>query len=88
MHQQREHQVCLWLHKTRKISFTLVVDHFGLGVKYIDKTDALHLIKALEIHYTLKIDYSRDLCLDVTARIESEYIALLCVNKINVYIMF
>jgi hypothetical protein len=33
----------LWFHKTRKISFTLVVDDFG--VKYVDKADALHLIK-------------------------------------------
>jgi len=46
----------LWLHKTRKISFTLVVDDFG--VKYIDKTDALHLINALETHYPLKIDWT------------------------------
>ena len=35
----------LWLHKTRKISFTLVVD--DLGVKYIDKADADHLLIAI-----------------------------------------
>jgi hypothetical protein len=46
----------LWLHQTRKISFTLVVDDFG--VKYVDKADALHLINALETHYPLKIDWT------------------------------
>jgi hypothetical protein len=46
----------LWFHKTRNISFTLVVDDFG--VKYVDKADALHLINALETHYPLKIDWT------------------------------
>ncbi len=32
----------LWYHKTRNITFTLVVDDFG--VKYVDKTDVKHLI--------------------------------------------
>ena len=36
----------LWLHKTRKISFNLVVD--DLGVKYINKADADHLFSAIE----------------------------------------
>ena len=43
----------LWLHKTRKISFTLVVD--DLGVKYIDKADEDHLFSAIESKYPLKI---------------------------------
>ena len=32
----------LWFHKTRPISFTLVVDNFG--VKYVNKKDINHLI--------------------------------------------
>ena len=36
----------LYLHKTRPISFTLVVDDFG--VKYVDKENTLHLEKTLQ----------------------------------------
>ena len=36
-----KHTAGLFAHKTRPISFTLVVDDFG--VKYINKADALHL---------------------------------------------
>ena len=43
----------LWLHKTRRISFTLVVD--DLGVKYIDKADAGHLFSAIKAKYPLKL---------------------------------
>ena len=45
----------MWLHKTRKISFTLVVD--DLGVKYIDKADPDHLFSAIEAKYPLQIDW-------------------------------
>jgi len=46
----------LYLHKTRKISFTLWVDDFS--IKYIDKTDVHHLITLLEKNYELKIDWN------------------------------
>ena len=39
----------LWLHKHRDISFTLVVDDFG--VKYTNKADADHLISVLKTAY-------------------------------------
>ena len=42
----------LWLHKARNISFTLVVDDFGVCYKH--KADAEHLAKALEEHYPAK----------------------------------
>ena len=45
----------LYLHKTRPISFTLVVDDFG--VKYVNKEDALHLEKTLKDAYPMKSDW-------------------------------
>ena len=39
-----QHTAQLFLHKRRPISFTLVVN--ALGVKYVNKADALHLKKA------------------------------------------
>lgn len=46
---------CLFTHKTRKITFTLVVDDFG--IKYVDEEDAKHLITTLEEFYKLHIDW-------------------------------
>lgn len=45
----------LFVHKTRDISFTLVVDDFG--IKYQRKEDVEHLIKAMREKYTFKVDY-------------------------------
>jgi hypothetical protein len=45
----------IFLHKTRPISFTLVVDDFG--IKYTDKNDVEHLKPCLEEIYTMKIDW-------------------------------
>eukprot|EP00804_Cyclotella_cryptica_P018472 CCRYP_004313-RA/>CCRYP_004313-RA protein AED:0.28 eAED:0.28 QI:0/-1/0/1/-1/1/1/0/226 len=48
----------LWKHKWRPISFTLVVDDFG--VKYVGKEHALHLKSVLELesYYTLSTDWT------------------------------
>ena len=46
-----EHTPGLWRHKTRKTTFALCVDDFG--VKYYSKEDALHLIDAFETNYKL-----------------------------------
>jgi hypothetical protein len=46
----------LWTHKTRAISFTLVVDDFG--VKYVEKENAMHLISILKQHYEISEDWS------------------------------
>jgi hypothetical protein len=46
----------LWLHKTRPISFTLVVDDFA--VKYVDKHHAEHLRNALLRTYELTTDWT------------------------------
>ena len=45
----------LFKHHTRDISFTLVVDDFG--IKYKEKSDVEHLIQCLEKKYTMKVDY-------------------------------
>ena len=45
----------LFVHKTRDISFTLIVDDFG--IKYQWKKGVEHLIKAMRSKYTFKVYY-------------------------------
>ncbi len=45
----------LWTHQLRPISFTLVVDDFG--IKYIGQEHAMHLISILKKHYELSEDW-------------------------------
>ena len=47
---------CLFKHESRKITFTLVVDDFG--IKYENEEDVQHLIATLEQHYKLHIDWN------------------------------
>ena len=62
----------LFKHTTRDISFTLVVDDFG--IKWTKKEDLNHLIAALEQKYEMKVDMESkqyvgiDLNWDYTAR--------------------
>jgi hypothetical protein len=51
------HTPGLWLHKTRPISFSLVVD--DLTVKYVGKHHADHLRNALLKTYELTTDWAR-----------------------------
>ncbi len=44
----------LWYHKTCPITFTLVVD--GFGVKYVNKDDVDHLIASIKKNYMLTKD--------------------------------
>ncbi len=46
----------LWMHDTRHIPFTLVVNDFG--IKYVGKEHAQHLKNALEEHYKLTCDWT------------------------------
>ena len=46
----------LWKHATCDITFSLVVDDFG--VKYVGKENADHLIQALKKQYTLSVDWT------------------------------
>jgi hypothetical protein len=44
-----------WPHKWQPISFALVIDTFG--IKYINKTDAKHLLAVLKLDYECDTDY-------------------------------
>jgi hypothetical protein len=50
------HTLGLWLHKTRQIYFTLIVDDFT--VKYVGKQHAEHLWNALLRTYELTTDWT------------------------------
>ena len=54
-----KHTPGLWRHLTRPISFTLVVDDFG--VKYVGREHVDHLIKCIKEKYELTEDWSGDL---------------------------
>ncbi len=49
----------MWYHKTRPITFTLVVDNFG--VKYVNKVDVDHLIASIKKNYMLTEDWTGNL---------------------------
>jgi hypothetical protein len=53
------HMPRLWKHTTQPISFTLVVDDFG--VKYTHQEDIEHLIKCIKEKYELTMDWDGDL---------------------------
>jgi hypothetical protein len=46
----------LWKHETRRTTFTLVVNNFG--VQYFNKEDADHLINSIEANYPVKTDWT------------------------------
>jgi len=54
----------LWTHETRPISFTLVVDDFG--VKYVGKENAMHLISILKQHYEISEDWTGSKYIGIT----------------------
>ena len=61
---EHENTPGLWYHDTRPISFTLVVDDFG--VKYVGKEHADHLITCLQKTYKLSEDWSGGLYCGIT----------------------
>ncbi len=54
----------LWLHKSRPITFTLVVDDFG--VKYVGKEHVTHLIRILKEYYEILEDWSGNRYIGIT----------------------
>jgi hypothetical protein len=54
----------LWRHKSRPLTFTLVVDNFG--VKFVDKADVDHLISSIKTTYTLTEDWTGNLYCGIT----------------------
>ena len=53
------HTPGLWKHVSRPISFTLIVDDFG--VKYVGKQHADHLLAAIKEDYTVSVDWKGEL---------------------------
>ena len=47
-----------WKHPWRPVSFSLIVDDFG--VKYVGDEHAKHLIKVLKEHYTIPEDWEAE----------------------------
>ena len=58
------HTPGLWRHVTRPISFSLVVDDFG--VKYVGKEHALHLVNTLKKWYQLAEDWEGKIYCGIT----------------------
>jgi hypothetical protein len=61
---QSKHTHGYWTHEWGPISFTLVVDNFG--IKYIGKDHAMHLILILKEHYKVKEDWDGKQYLGIT----------------------
>ena len=51
-----QHVPSLWRHRSLPISFTLVVDDFG--VKHVGKDAAMHLTNTLQKQHVISIDWS------------------------------
>ena len=56
----------LWKHVSRPISFTLVVDDFG--IKYVGKEHADHLLSALTDYYKIENDWKGELYCGIELR--------------------
>jgi hypothetical protein len=54
----------LWRHKSRPLTFTLVVENFG--VKFVNKADVDHLISSIKKTYTLMEDWMGNLYCGIT----------------------
>ena len=64
----------LWKHKTRKTTFSLCVDNFG--VKYFSKADSVHLVNSMKSHYKCTVDWEGALyyVLDLKWNYEKGYV--------------
>ncbi len=60
----------LWQHESRPLTFTLVVDDFG--VKFVNKADVDHLISGIKKTYTLTEDWTGNLYCGIT--LEWDYV--------------
>lgn len=61
------HTACLYRHETRDITFTLVVDDFGIKAKS-DMVDIEYLFSCLREKYTITVDYTGMAYLGLTLR--------------------
>eukprot|EP00957_Ditylum_brightwellii_P040753 3084574-Ditylum_brightwellii.AAC.1 len=55
-YQELEYTPGLWKHRDCPVTFTLVVDNFG--VKYVGQQQLQHLINTLQKYYTVEVDYT------------------------------
>ncbi len=60
----------LWRHESRLLTFTLIVDNFG--VKFVNKFDVNHLIASIKKTYTLTEDWTGGLYCGIT--LEWDYV--------------
>jgi hypothetical protein len=58
------HTPGLWTHETRDVTFCLFVDNFG--IKYTNRSDAEHLLTALQALYVVTTDWTASLYLAMT----------------------
>jgi hypothetical protein len=63
-YRQRKFKPGYWQHDWQPISFTLVVDNFG--VKYVNKDNVEHLISSLSQDYTINTDWEGTRYLGIT----------------------
>ena len=63
-YRQSDKTLGFWKHDTRPISFTLIVDDFG--VKFVGKENADHLISVLKEHYEVAEDWEGTKYCDIT----------------------
>ncbi len=61
---------CLWWHESQPLTFTLVVNNFG--VKFVNKADVDHLISSIKNTYTLTEDWTGNLYCGIT--LEWDYV--------------
>ena len=54
----------IWTHKTRRTTFCLYVDDFG--VKFFNKSDADHLLSSLQQNYEYTVDWSGEIFCGLT----------------------
>jgi uncharacterized protein YegP (UPF0339 family) len=66
----------LWKQETKKTTFTLAVDDFG--VQYFSKEDADHLINAIKESYTVKVNWtgSKDVGINLKWNYDKEEVIL------------
>jgi hypothetical protein len=76
------HTPGLWLHKTRPIAFSLVVDDFA--VKYVEKQHADHLRNALLKTYELTTDWAARVYSGMT--LKWDYKNITCDNSMPGYV--
>ena len=65
-YEKTENTLGLFRHKTRNITFTLVVDDFGIS--YTDENDVHHLINAIKERYPVKVKMDPDQYIGITLK--------------------